>query len=337
MESDIVISELLCFVNCKYGTVPIQSLMSTVIGFYDVEDIYEAKKKLNDIAQKCIENPPTHGRRQGDGRKKRECEDLLSMYEALDKAECKLPKFVAEDLNKVPSVKASDFDMCVLVSKMSDLTDVVEQLRLQVSDMRKQAPESTCNQASIMNIGKVSGKNECLQTVVIPSDANVSGNACNVIKNKDDGTFQKDANFKRYQENKKKVADVVKRWENEEWTTVERPKKKKAPPLFGTRMIADGDERNYLKAAKQKRTFHVYVGNLDRGTSDNEVRKYLNDRAVEVMTCELVDSGVEHWDERPSSFHVEIDYAKKDEVMKDTFWDLGVKVRQWFFRSKRRN
>ena len=102
-------------------------------------------------------------------------------------------------------------------------------------------------------------------------------------------------------------------------------------------MIADGDERNYLKAAKQKRTFHVYVGNLDRGTSDNEVRKYLNDRAVEVMTCELVDSGVEHWDERPSSFHVEIDYAKKDEVMKDTFWDLEVKVRQWFFRSKRRN
>ena len=100
MESDIVISELLCFVNCKYGTVSIQSLMSTVIGFYDVEDIYEAKKKLNDIAQKCIENPPTHGKWQGDGRKKRECEDLLSMYEALDKAECKLPKFVAEDLNK---------------------------------------------------------------------------------------------------------------------------------------------------------------------------------------------------------------------------------------------
>ena len=114
MESDIVISELLYFLNCKYGTMPIQTLMSTVIGFYDVEDIYEAKKKLNDIAQKCIENPPTHGRRQGDGRKKRECEDLPSMYEALDKAECKLPKFVAEDLNKVPSVKASDFDMCVL-------------------------------------------------------------------------------------------------------------------------------------------------------------------------------------------------------------------------------
>ena len=119
----------------------------------------------------------------------------MSMYEALDKAECKLPKFVAEDLNKVPSVKASDLDMCVLVSKMSDLTDIVEQLRLQVSDMRKQALESTCNQASVMNIGKVSGKNECLHTAVIPSDANVSGNACNVNKNKDDGTLQKGADF----------------------------------------------------------------------------------------------------------------------------------------------
>ena len=69
--------------------------------------------------------------------------------------------------------------------------------------MRKQAPESTCNQASVINIGKISGKNECLQTAVIPSDADVFGNASNVIKNKDDGTFQKDADFKRYQENKK--------------------------------------------------------------------------------------------------------------------------------------
>ena len=67
------------------------------------------------------------------------------------------------------------------------------------------------------------------------------------------------------------------------------------------------------------------------------MKKYLNDRAVDVLTCDPVDSGAEHWDERLSSFHVEIDYAKKDEIMKDTFWDLGVKVMQWFFRKKSKN
>jgi hypothetical protein len=305
--------------------------MSTIIAFNDVEEIYEAKKKVNEIAQKCIDNPPTHGRRQGDGRKKRECEDLLSMYEILDKSENELPKLVAEDLNKIPSIKASDADMCVLASKMSDLTDVVEQLRLQVLDLRKQVSETSVNHSNTVNKVKVSDKKESLLTVVMPSEDNVSNN-------NNDGTIQKDVGFKRYQENKKKMADVVKGWENEEWTTVERTKKKKTPPMFGTRMVTDSNERNSsLKAAKQKRTFHVYVGNLDKGTSANDVKQYLNDREVDVLTCDPVESGAEHWDERPSSFHVEIDYTKKDEIMKDTFWDLGVKVRQWFFRKKSKN
>jgi hypothetical protein len=55
------------------------------------------------------------------------------------------------------------------------------------------------------------------------------------------------------------------------------------------------------------------------------------------MAFELVDSGMEHWDDRPASFHVEIDYSKKDDVMRDSFWDLGVKVRQWFFPRKSKN
>lgn len=336
MANEIVINELLCFVSCKYGTSPHESLMSAITGFCEVDDIYEAKKKLNEIAEKCMKDPPTRGRRQGEGRKKRECEDLLAMFEALDKAECELPRFVAEDLNKVPSVKASDMDMCVLVAKMSDLTDVVQQLKEQVSGLQKQAVASTTTHCK-------SYTKESALTVALP--AHDRG-----VKNKElvqsDGdardkgaSSSRDVGIKRYQENKRRVADLVKDWdEQQDWTTVEHKKKKKTPPVFGTKAVtAVSDGKPTLKAAKEKRTWHVYVGNLDKSISADEVRKYLNDHDVEVMACDLVDSGVEHWDDRPASFHVEIDYAKKDNVMQDSFWDLGVKVRQWFFPRKNKH
>lgn len=41
---------------------------------------------------------------------KRECEDLLNMFEYIDKADCGVPTFVAADLNKVSNLKASDAD-----------------------------------------------------------------------------------------------------------------------------------------------------------------------------------------------------------------------------------
>ena len=81
--------------------------------------------------------------------------------------------------------------------------------------------------------------------------------------------------------------------------------------------MLDAEGETTLIAAKQKRTWHVYVGNLSVGTSTNAGTKYLSDRDIEVTTCELADAGTGHWDERPSSFHVEIDYDKKDEVIKD--------------------
>ena len=111
-----------------FGTVPNSTLQSAIFGFYEADKIYETKRILNDIASRNIKDTPTHGRRQGDGRK-RECEDLLNIFETLDIAKCDLPKFVVLVLNIVPILKMSDADVWVIVSKVSYLTEVVEQLR----------------------------------------------------------------------------------------------------------------------------------------------------------------------------------------------------------------
>ena len=64
-------------------------MQSAIIGFYKADATYEAKRILNNIASRNIKDASTHGRCQAD-RKKRECEDLLNMFETFDFAIAKV-------------------------------------------------------------------------------------------------------------------------------------------------------------------------------------------------------------------------------------------------------
>jgi len=46
----IVLNEVLCFIRCKYATVPAKQLKSCLVDFYDADGISTAKVRLlNDI------------------------------------------------------------------------------------------------------------------------------------------------------------------------------------------------------------------------------------------------------------------------------------------------
>ena len=50
VNNKVVFSEILCFVECKYGLVPNLTLQTTISAFYEVEVIAEFKKYLYDVA-----------------------------------------------------------------------------------------------------------------------------------------------------------------------------------------------------------------------------------------------------------------------------------------------
>ena len=103
---------------------------------------------------------------------------------------------------------------------------------------------------------------------------------------------------------------------------MQKKKKNKIPSKFGTK---DNSAGKVLKAAKTKRMWHFYVGNLNSSTVSNDIREYLETSGIDVFSCEPVSDG--HWDERRAAFHVEVDYEKKNAVMMESFWDVGVRVR----------
>ena len=74
------------------------------------------------------------------------------------------------------------------------------------------------------------------------------------------------------------------------------------------------------------------MGYLNSSTISNDIREYLETSGIDVFSCKPVGGG--HCDERPVVFHVEVDYEKKDAVMMEFFWDVGVRVRNWYFPER---
>ena len=60
-----------------------------------------------------------------------------------------------------------------------------------------------------------------------------------------------------------------------------------------------------LKEAKSKRTWHLYVGKLERGMSASGDRDYLTECKEEVFDCMPINEWAE--DNWSASFHVEVD------------------------------
>jgi hypothetical protein len=121
MASDIIVFEILCCLRCKYGLVHNLMLQSAIVGFCETEEICNAKRIVCETAEQVNADFFRPKVRQGDGKKKKECGDLIATYELLDKNKCALPRFVALDVKKIPCVKAAEADLVTVLKKVSEL------------------------------------------------------------------------------------------------------------------------------------------------------------------------------------------------------------------------
>ena len=71
-KKKIAISEILCFVNGKFGMILKLNLQTILVNFYEVDAICIAKKLLHDVVALVMDNPACLIVRQGDSKKKRD-------------------------------------------------------------------------------------------------------------------------------------------------------------------------------------------------------------------------------------------------------------------------
>src|SRR5208282_4524905 len=128
MADNVYISEVLCFVLNRFGKCPIKNVKDAVFKFYDANEIVHAKEVLyGELVKLNMVGLPRLSKRQGDNRVARDIDDLFSYITKADEAGMLtlLPTFVAANLNRVPSVKPEEVDLCLLLQKMTKLEAIV--------------------------------------------------------------------------------------------------------------------------------------------------------------------------------------------------------------------
>ena len=329
--ANFVKNELLCFVQNKFGNYAAQNIQGVIVTFYEENEIVEAKKDLHEILVDMLGDdvvPRFKPRNAGDSKKRLDTEDLIKLFVLSDEKHTALPTFVAVNLNRIPSMKATDLDLSVMVNRMEMLQNSLSSVHMQLDDLRSNNVKLDLKMEELRNTTKT-GLNAPVHSKSTESKA-VSSFSCDPdvltvrLPSLDEPSSNPNASVKA-----KSFVDVVKSasQRHEPWMTVERKQKKKLN-IYGTK---EGKEEVGLNAVKKFRTWHLYVGNLAPTTSVEQVNEYLHVNGVESVACETL-SKYDDWNRNSIALHVEVSYEDKDKVMNPSFWDKGVRIRQWFFK-----
>jgi hypothetical protein len=121
---------------------------------------------------------------------------------------------------------------------------------------------------------------------------------------------------------------------NDRWTVQSKENARKPRTIVvGNKAAAD---HGRLKASTKPRPFHIYVGNLDIGTSSEDVKEHCQDSGIKVLECELVRSR-RYTDIRAVAAHVTIDMKDKDKAFQPGSWFDGVVIRAWRMEKRSRD
>ena len=139
-DRDLVLCKPLCFMLNRYGKSELKSLKSVIIDFYSPEVITAAKNCLLDDAGNLMltdKMPHFPRRRDGEGRSVRGVDDIVAIVSTLDEQNVlnKLPRYVAESPDNMPSIRLTDGDMNSLLVWLEKLGDKIDNYGKSMNDM----------------------------------------------------------------------------------------------------------------------------------------------------------------------------------------------------------
>ena len=122
---EIVVNELLCFVQNKMNMLPSETIVQLCSKHYRTDEIETAKKKLYEVC-------PTDTRvlnRKGPKKNVQNLDDVVKRLNELDPEREVIPFFVARDLGNLPPITFNSIDVSVLLAKIESMHDEVQLMR----------------------------------------------------------------------------------------------------------------------------------------------------------------------------------------------------------------
>jgi len=121
--SRLVLCDVLCSLSNKFVNTSVKVLKTTLVDFYDVEDVAAKESLLVDIAdiETSVKFPHTPHRRDSADRITREVDDILAILTCLDENKLldKLPKYVASGPDSRSSSRLYESDLNAIMVMLS--------------------------------------------------------------------------------------------------------------------------------------------------------------------------------------------------------------------------
>jgi len=157
----LVINATLCFVISKWGRLPLADLKDLLAGFFTGDKIYEAKELLNGNLIYCkIDGlPQLKLRRVAKGtielRDRKEIDDLLELVAIADENKLfdKIPKYVTDSAELIPSSRICEADFVAIVRKLNLIEKYCEDLQSQLARVLE-ASRDTASAVEKLNVAK---------------------------------------------------------------------------------------------------------------------------------------------------------------------------------------
>lgn len=126
----LVLSDLLCFIASKFGRVDVKMLKTVILDYYESEDILRAKWRLmDDVNELHVDQTPRISRRrEGEKHVVRDLDDIFALLTFADENKIinKLPLYVTDDPDRMPSLRLFEGDLKYFYRKLEHFDSKIE-------------------------------------------------------------------------------------------------------------------------------------------------------------------------------------------------------------------
>lgn len=303
--------------------------------------------------------------RVGDGKLKRDIDDILNVYTVLDGRKAVLPRLLAADVSRVPTF--TDLELTKLTMSINEAaSDINMSVASQIAQLTTQINASIATKLDDLCTrmkGHIDGGNSMTSSMFADLSKEVSSSALQI------GLSVADQN-KVIQEVKTSVSGLVSlpvatknassvnkasdassaaqaADGNTTWSTIVRgraiPSGTEPPGGVGSpqnqlsqtrRKIVGSNKQGGGKIASSSGgQWHVFIGRLDKDTTESDMKEFLDDVGVEVVSIYKLKA-TQPWQDKSAAFRVSVALKCKDSIMCPDLWPDHIEVRDWVFKPK---
>ena len=331
MATDVLISEVLCFIRNNFDKLVISELKPTLVNFYNDEELSAAKGILLkavttalDTVGSSVELPRIPPRRVGDNKKQHTVDDLLKLFTVIDEQRLSMPSFVAFDLTRVPFLNADSMGMIAMMRKMESF------------ERRLATMEDWCVQEQI----SAPLSHPAVQPTGadrVPDEYDSSGfNATPSSETSDEEHGDNDGD----RGNPYPWVDVARRHHPTKPRAIPSAARsaqsgsnvKKRSKLLGTACVGDNKIKSGVEIVRKA---VIHIDNLDINCSAELLKDYLLSKDISVISCYSTKSWLREGEkDKVTAFRVCVPADCRNAVMDVNIWSKGIVLRDWQFKGK---